>query len=196
MNVLELFKGTGSVGKVCESMGHNVISVDIVERYKPTHLCDIMDFDYKQYPKNYFQIIWGSPPCTEYSKAKTRGIRDIDGANKTVLKTLEIINYFDCEYWYIENPQTSLLKKQTFMETLPYIDCDYCMYGKPYRKRTRIWTNKKKKLKLCDKNCGSFINGRHIGSCGNGRSKYCDKVYTLEDKYSIPPDLIFSLLFD
>jgi site-specific DNA-cytosine methylase len=196
MNVLELFKGTGSVGKVCEGLGHNVVSVDINKKFNPTHLCDIMDFDYKQYPQNYFQIVWASPPCTEYSKAKTRGIRNIDDANKTVLKTLEIINYFDCDYWYIENPQTSLLKKQTFMETLPYIDCDYCMYGKPYRKRTRIWTNKKIQLKLCNKKCGSFINGRHIGSCGNGRSKYTNKPYTLEEKYSIPPDLIFSLLFN
>jgi hypothetical protein len=172
MNVLELFKGTGSVGKVCEGLGHNVVSVDINKKFNPTHLCDIMDL------------------------AKTRGIRNIDDANKTVLKTLEIINYFDCDYWYIENPQTSLLKKQTFMETLPYIDCDYCMYGKPYRKRTRIWTNKKIQLKLCNKKCGSFINGRHIGSCGNGRSKYTNKPYTLEEKYSIPPDLIFSLLFN
>jgi len=196
MNILECFCGTKSVGKVCEYIGHNVISVDIDKKFNPTHLCDIMDFDYKQYPQDYFNICWFSCPCTEYSKAKTRGIRDIEGANKLVLKSLEIINYFNPEYWYIENPQTSLLKKQIFMESLPFIDCDYCMYGKPYRKRTRIWTNKKKTLKLCDKNCGSFIDGRHIGSCGNGRSKYTNKTYTLEEKYSIPPDLIYSLLFD
>ena len=70
MNILELFKGTGSVGKVCESMGFNVISVDIVERYKPTHLCDIMEFDYKQYPRDYFSVVWVSPPCTNYSRLK------------------------------------------------------------------------------------------------------------------------------
>ena len=78
----------------------------------------------QQYPQDYFNICWFSCPCTEYSKAKTRGIRDIEGANKLVLKSLEIINYFNPEYWYIENPQTSLLKKQIFMESLPFIDCD------------------------------------------------------------------------
>lgn len=196
MNVLELFCGTKSIGKVCEDFGFNVISVDIDKKFKPTHLCDIMDFDYKQYDKNYFGIVWSSCPCTEYSKAKTRGIRDIDGANKLVLRTLEIIKYFNCYYWFIENPQTSLLKNQTFMENIPYYDCDYCMYGKSYRKRTRIWTNKKLNLKLCNKNCGSFINGKHIGSCGNGRSKYTDKTYTLEEKYSIPPDLVFDMLIN
>ena len=113
-----------------------------------------------------------------YSRAKTRGVRDIEGSNKLVKKTIEIINYFNCKYWFIENPQTGLLKKQEFMKDLPYVDCDYCMYGKPYRKRTRIWTNKKVELNLCNKKCGFIVDNKHIGSCGNGRKKYCNKTYT------------------
>ena len=66
MNVLELFSGTGSVGKVCETLGWDVVSVDL--ELPATHECDIMDFDYKQYPKDYFSIVWASPPCTNYSK--------------------------------------------------------------------------------------------------------------------------------
>jgi len=195
VRVLELFSGTGSVGKCCDKLGWDKISVDML--LPADHECDIMVFDYKQYPQDHFDIVWASPPCTEYSKAKTRGVRDIKGANKIVLKTLEIIKYFDCEYWFLENPQTAKLKDQYFMESLPYVECEYCMYRKPYRKRTRIWTNKKDiKLKLCDKNCGSFINGKHVGSCGNGRNKYSDKSYSLHEKYSIPEDLIFSLFLE
>jgi hypothetical protein len=55
MNILECFSGTGSVGKVAESLGWNVVSVDSV--FPATHHGDIMDFDYKQYPKDYFQVI-------------------------------------------------------------------------------------------------------------------------------------------
>tara|TARA_R100001086_G_C11837695_1_gene258278 strand:+ start:422 stop:1027 length:606 start_codon:yes stop_codon:yes gene_type:complete len=196
VNVLELFCGTKSVGKVCEKFGWNSVSVDIDEKCKPTHLCNIMDFDYMQYPKDYFKIIWASPPCTEYSKAKTRGIRDIEGANKILLKTFEIIYYFNCDYYFIENPQTSLLKNQPFMKGLPFVDGDYCMYGLPYRKRTRFWTNKKysvSPLQLCDKNCGSFINGKHIGSCGNGNKRYTDKCYSVNEKHRIPQDLLIRL---
>lgn len=191
MRVLELFSGTRSVGKCCDAIGWESVSVDLI--LPADHQCDILNFDYKQYPKDHFDIVWASPPCTQYSKAKTRGIRDIESANKVVLKTLEIINYFDSEYWFIENPQTGKLKDQEFMKDLPFVDCDYCMYGKPYRKRTRIWTNKKIHLCLCDKQCGSFKDGRHIGSCGNARKRYSDKSYSLHEKYSIPEDLIYSL---
>jgi hypothetical protein len=194
IKVLELFSGTRSIGKCCDNLGWESVSVDLI--LPADHKCDIMDFDYKQYPKDYFDIVWASPPCTEYSKAKSRGIRDIEGANKIVLKTLEIIKYFDCQYWFIENPQTGKLKDQYFMQKLNFVDCDYCMYGKPYRKRTRIWTNKKCQLYLCNKNCGSFINGKHVGSCGNGTTKYSDKSYSLHEKYSIPEDLIYSLFLN
>tara|TARA_R110001592_G_scaffold91798_1_gene268411 strand:+ start:508 stop:1095 length:588 start_codon:yes stop_codon:yes gene_type:complete len=195
MNVLELFSGTGSVSKACKLIGYETVSVDMI--LPADHKCDIMDFDYKQYPKDHFDIVWGSPPCTEYSKAKSRGIRDIEGANKIVLKTLEIINYFDCKYWFLENPQTGKLKDQSFMKGLSFVDADYCMYGTPYRKRTRFWTNKKDiNVLLCNKECGSFKEGKHIGSCGNGNKKYSDKTYTVLEKYAIPEDLILSLLID
>ena len=47
---------------------------------------------------------------------KTTGVRKIDEANKIVLKTLEIIDYFKPKYWFIENPQTGLLKKTRLHE--------------------------------------------------------------------------------
>ena len=88
MRMLELFSGTGSVGTVAKLLGYEVISLDLKNADINTN---ILDFDYKQYEPEYFDIILGSPPCTEYSIAKTVGSRKIETANETVLKTLEII---------------------------------------------------------------------------------------------------------
>ena len=44
MNVLELFSGTGSVGKVCKEIGFDVVSVDLL--LPADFKCDIMDFDF------------------------------------------------------------------------------------------------------------------------------------------------------
>ena len=189
MKVLELFSGTGSVGKVCKKKGWDVVSVDLL--LPADHQIDIMEFNYKQYES--FDIIWASPPCTNYSNLKKcwygrklkNGIiytkeqneKDQDEADKLVLKALEIIKYFNPSYWFIENPQTGNLKNRLIMKDLPYYDVDYCMYSDwGYRKRTRIWTNKKDfNNKLCDGSgsCGNMIiidNGKrhlHKTNCGN-----------------------------
>ena len=107
MRILELFAGTSSFGQVADEFEHEVISLD---KDMPASIqCDILDWDYTVYPSNYFNFIWSSPPCVEYSIAKTRGIRNLELANALVLKTLEIIEYFSPVFYVIENPATGLL---------------------------------------------------------------------------------------
>ena len=143
MNTLDLFCGTKSFSKEAEKKGYNTITVDILEKFNPTHLTDILEWDYKQYPQHYFHIIWASPNCKDYSRMNflSKKKKDLSYSNSLIKKVIEIIEYFDPKYWYIENPQTGLLKKQEFMDYLPYNDVDYCKYGHPIRKRTRLWNN-------------------------------------------------------
>jgi len=242
MNVLELFSGTRSVGKCCDKLGWNSVSVDMI--MEADHKCDIMDFDYKQYPKNHFDIIWASPPCTSYSQLKkcwygrktklhetyTKEIHqdEMNESDKLIYKTLEIIDYFDCEYWFLENPYSSL-KDRTVLKDKHYHIVDYCMYSDwGYKKRTCIWTNKKEwSGKVCDNNCNNMLvvdgqklhrermgtsktvkDGNKIIRCNTAdlRKKYKDydnlQKYglpngtTLEQRYRVPEELIFSLFLD
>ena len=207
MRLLELFSGTGSVSKAVGSHFESVVSVDILPSFNPLICVDILTWDYTQFPPGYFHTIWASPPCTEYSKAKTVGVRNFALADAIVQKTLEIIEYFQPVRWFLENPQTGKLRDRSFMSGIPYYDVDYCCYGKAYRKRTRIWTNLEGfDAKLCaGQSCPSMIDGRHKMSCGNGytsatktSSVYSGRKYTeislsKEEKYSIPARLIQDL---
>ena len=191
---LELFKGTGSVGRVMERKGYEVISVDIDTKTNPTHLTDILDFDYKQYPSNHFDVVWASPLCTEYSIIKANfGLpRNLDFADSLVLRTLEIIHYFNPTAWFIENPQTGLLKNRPFMVDLPFIDCDYCQFGFDYRKRTRFWNNLTGLSSvLCNpKVCPKVVNRKHIEGILNHQNDGIRKTRTLNDRYRIPEPLL------
>ncbi len=218
MNVLELFSGTGSVGKCCKELGWDVVSVDLI--LPATHKIDIMKFDYKQYPKNHFAIVWASPPCTEYSKLQdcwigrkrkgelyTKEIQELNmiEADKLVLKALEIIEYFNPEYWFMENP-LGRMKDRKIMKDIFYHIVDYCMYSDwGYRKRTCIWTNKTDwEAKICNKQCGNMVGKLHKTNLGNTeRFKKANLInvnkyngLSLQERYRIPPDLIYSLFLD
>jgi hypothetical protein len=80
------------------------------------------------------------------------------------LKALEIIEYFKPKFWFLENPQTGLLKTRPFILELPYTDVDFCRYSEwGYKKRTRIWTNSGYQGKLClgVGRCASVEGRRH-----------------------------------
>ena len=226
MNVLELFSGTKSVGKVCDKLGWDSVSVDIEKKFNPTHVCSIMDFDYKQYPKDYFSIVWASPPCTNYSILQNvslgkmrKGIlytkeiqeKEMLEDDKFVLKALEIIKYFNPHYWFIENPASSRMKDRPFMKDLNNYVVDYCMYSDwGYRKRTRIWTNRSDfEPKICDGKgtCGNMIFTQHKKHSMDGLQRAKHKLQAQNDgvktkgttqaeRYRIPEDLIFSLFLE
>ena len=74
------------------------------------------------------------------------------------------------------------------MNDIPDNDVDYCKYGMPYRKRTRLWNNIHNftPLPLCNKDCNSMIGNRHI-STGQHDSN------TTRDLYAIPLQLILNI---
>ena len=150
---LELCCGTGSFTKVMQSMypTHEHYTVDIDPSCHATYTGDILAWDYERLlPPSKYRVthIWASPPCTQYSNMRTTGPpRDIQGANRIVARVLEIIRYYRSKHpllWYIENPASSLLKRQPFMQGLPYFDVNYCAYEPSWgqRKGTRVWTNR------------------------------------------------------
>jgi hypothetical protein len=183
VRILDCCSGTQSIERWVEthklSDRVEVISVDIatVLGKLPTHLADITTWDYKAaYPVGHFDIVWASPPCTQYSVARSTGPpRDLVGADKIVQRCLDIIDHFKPKVWVVENPAWGLLRGRPVVQGLPSVICSYCQYGMTYRKDTRFWTNlaydepekrngfPKLQVKRCDpKTCPAMINGiRH-----------------------------------
>ena len=181
-------------------MGYTVISLD--RDMKASIQIDIMDWDYTHFNPKLFDVVWASPPCTEYSRAKSIGIRDIEGSNEVVKRTLDILEYFQPKYWIIENPQTGLLKDQPFMLGIPYNDIDYCKYGMPYRKRTRLWNNIDlwKPKPLCCKDCEAMneTKTRHMQETQQGGNtaerRRTQQTFRTTDLYKVPIELINEIL--
>jgi hypothetical protein len=191
MRCLEVFKGTGSVGKVFEAAGWEVISVDVEAKFEPTLCVDVLKWDYWQYPPGHFDYVHLSPPCTEYSKAMTKRPRNLALGDSLVDKALEILVYFRPRWWTLENPYTGMLKSRPAMQHLkPFMQrvC-YCKYSEgdetwSYRKETAIWTNLKWKPRpLChrDSPCQWF----------NGKAHPIEAQHLARARlYSMPPALI------
>ena len=125
---LDLFSGSGSVARVLRDLGWEVLTLDNAERARADISQDILEWEYWNFPKGYFQLVTAGPPCQEYSMAKTIGTRDLEGADKLILKTLEIIKYFEPVLWWLENPRGGLLKSQGLLDSFAFVDVDYCQF--------------------------------------------------------------------
>jgi len=210
MKLLELFSGTHSIGKIAKQMGMEVVSLD---RDLPADIKeDILSWDYTIYKPNHFDIITASPICTVWSRLRNcwvgRKCKTInpDGSIVTrddikrciheqgkpmVDKVFEILDYFKPTWWWIENPQTGMMKfyMDEIKPDLNFYDVDYCKYGFPYQKRTRFWTNIIGfDNQLCKKDCMFVVGNKHFLDVSLGNN-----VKTI-DRYRIPPDLITELL--
>ena len=202
MRLLELFSGTGSVGQVFKEKGWEVISLDSNPKTNASIITDIRNWDYQAYKSKHFDAIWASPCCTHYSCAR-RGAktpRDLEGADSLVITTLDIIKYLNPKVWYIENPQTGLLKDREFMKGLPYTDLDYCRYCDiGFRKRTRIWTNTKFEGLKClgQGKCPNMEGSRHKATAQQGRNTLNEGSYggtfKQSELYRIPQALILRI---
>ena len=198
MRLWELCSGSGSVGLPWRETGHEVLSLDIDPKTGADVIADLLTWDYKQGPGP--DVIWCSPPCTHYSRARSKAKtpRDLEGSDRLVQRCLDIIAYWKPKAFFIENPQTGLLKNRPVVQGLPFVDLDYCQYrilGQcvSYRKRTRIWTNVPWIPRpLCT--CRPHLQSAQKGHSRLGTGKTVNDNYSTEELYALPEALCREIL--
>jgi site-specific DNA-cytosine methylase len=201
MKLLEIFKGTGSVGKVAVKMNFSVVSIDFDPIFTPTIETDILLWDYKKFYKDTGytpDFIWASPPCNTYSPLvyplKERDVKTAKPFSERakigtaiLYRTLEIISFFNSKNKHmgfcIENPR-GMMRKDAKMKKLHMETTYYCLYGDTKRKPTDFWSNFKTDLKTTDE-------GNKALSCKNTLGVV---NIPLKDRYSIPGLLIRHIL--
>ena len=85
---LHLFSGcSGLVEESLTLWGYSVIRLD--QKFLDAEICcDIMDWDFRaEFPPSHFHLVAAGPPCTEYSIAKTVGVRNLEWADRLVCRT-------------------------------------------------------------------------------------------------------------
>ena len=196
--LLSLFDGTGAISKPFRE-GWEVQSLDIDGRHGATIVTDILEWDYSAEPP--CDVLIAGVPCENYSIANTRGKRNMLFADRLVHKTWEIIEHFaelhptGSMLWFIENPDSSYLWKRKVSEPFPYrVRLDFCQYGKPYRKRTKLATNALDYVPrpLCNpKTCPSCVDGKHIKSAQRGpcKTKGTQDRCSLDELHAYPEEL-------
>ena len=198
--LLELFKGTGSFGKVAKSKGWKVISLDNEEKFNPDILTDILKWDYKALNLKP-DYISASPPCDTFTNlaltkshkqthpARDRNVPSMKAlapsailGDKILRKTIEIINYYRRKNpklkFVMENPRGSMWKSPIMKALQPYHTTTtlYCHYKDERRKPTDFFSNVDLILKE-----------------GNCESRRGVLTMPLCDRYKIPSLLIKSI---
>jgi len=146
MKVLELFAGSRSIGKVAESLGHQVFSIDINDFDGIDLVINILELK-KQMIPFVPDLIWASPPCTYFSVASigvhwnenhTPKTKEAVLGMEILNKTLEIFTWFPKSKFYMENPRGKMRKK---VKGINRTTVTYCSYGDTRMKPTDIWSN-------------------------------------------------------
>ena len=111
LRFLNLCSGTGSVSRPFKEAGYDVVDVDWDNCFGPTHCVDIMTRECL-YPEGRFDVVWASPDCTQYIRARAtaKTPRNFGRADGLVKRCLEPIRELQPRVWFLENPDSRLLK--------------------------------------------------------------------------------------
>jgi hypothetical protein len=115
--MLDIYSGLGGASEAFRLAGWEVhrLENNVLLTHVPcTQIVDVMEWPFYDIPAGYYDFIWASPPCTDfsdgYSSPKSiakREKKQYDPDMTLVLKAKEIIDFLKPEHYVIENVRGS-----------------------------------------------------------------------------------------
>ena len=135
--ILSLFDYSGNWSRPYKEAGYDVFQVDIKLDI------DILALEPQDIPSSSIWGILAAPPCTDFaaSGAQYWKQKDLDGRTEQSLqlidKTLSFVEYFQPQWWVLENPVGRLPKLRPQLGDPWYFQPHW--YGDPWTKKTGLW---------------------------------------------------------
>ncbi len=146
--ILSLFDLTGNWSQPYRDLGYCVMQVDIQQGF------DLMDWNYRSLPRNYFHGVLIALPCTDFALSGAAWFNDKDANGTTfesialVYKALAIVQWFapGLSWWVVENPMSRMHKlcPELGPITFKFNPFDFAQYdpiptNSQYQKQTWLW---------------------------------------------------------
>lgn len=111
--MLDLFAGLGGASAAMKARGWDVVTVNNDPRFGCTHTADLTTWVYDG-PRP--DLVWASPPCTEFSRESMPWCRTgAPPSTALVRSALRIISECDPVWWVLENVKGSVKWLAPFM---------------------------------------------------------------------------------
>ncbi len=99
--MLDLFSGMGGASAAMTNRGWQVLTVDNEETFQPDVVADILRVSFRNYSPD---LIWGSPPCTEFSRQGLPWIKDAPEPDMGLIEAFHrIVKELAPRWWILEN---------------------------------------------------------------------------------------------
>lgn len=99
--MLDLFAGLGGASAAMRDRGWEVVTVDNDPRFECTHTADLSAWSYGGEPVD---LVWTSPPCTEFSRESMPWCRTGNAPSLALVNAARrIIGEVQPTWWVIEN---------------------------------------------------------------------------------------------
>lgn len=104
--MLDCFSGLNGASTAFQLKGWEITSVDIEKKFKPTIVADITRLPIKP---SYYDFIWCSPPCTEYSRSALPWFpKRFIPNHSNFFSSVRLIKIFKPKFYCIENVKGSV----------------------------------------------------------------------------------------